>query len=55
MITSIDVSQEIVAINIYEASKSSLKYHRKHVLRLLQLYGDQALRLKSMHSVLSHP
>ena len=43
MITSIDVSQEIVAMNTLKALKSSLKHHRKHVLRLLQLYGDQIL------------
>ena len=43
MITSIDVSQEIFAIDILKALKSSLKHHRKHVLRPLQLYGDQAL------------
>ena len=45
MITSIDVSQEIFAMDILKALKSYLKQHRKHVLRLLQLYGDQALTL----------
>ena len=39
MITSIDISQEIFATDILEALKPSLKHHRKHVLRLLQLYG----------------
>ena len=43
MITSIDVSQEIAAMDILKALKSSLKHHPKPVLRLLQLYGDQAL------------
>ena len=42
MITSIDVSQKIVTMNILKALKSSLKHYRKQVLRLLQLYGDQA-------------
>ena len=44
MITSIDVSQEIFAMDVLKGLKSSLKHHRKHVLRLLQLYGDQALK-----------
>ena len=48
MITSIDVSQEIFAMDILKALKSALKHHRKHVLRLLQLYGDQALALATM-------
>ena len=42
MITSIDVSQEIAAMDILKALKSSLKHHPKPVLRLLQLYGDHA-------------
>ena len=42
MITSIDVSQEIFAMDTLKALKSSLKHRRKHVLRPLQLYGDQA-------------
>ena len=42
MITMIDVSQEIFAMDILTALKSSLKRQRKHVLRLLQLCGDQA-------------
>ena len=42
MITSIDVSQEIFAMDIFKALKSSLKHYRKLVLQLLQLYGDQA-------------
>ena len=45
MITSIDVSQEIFAMDIMKVLKSSLKHHRKQVLRLLQLYGDQALSM----------
>ena len=40
---SIDVSQEIFTMDILKALKSYLKHHRKHVLRLLQIYGDQAL------------
>ena len=42
MITGIDLSQEIFAIDMLRALKSSLKHRRKHVLRSLQLYGDQA-------------
>ena len=41
MIVNIDVSQEIFAIDMLRALKSSLKHRRKHVLRPLQLYGDQ--------------
>ena len=43
MITGIDLSQEIFAIDLLRILKSSLKHRRKHVLRSLQLYGDQAL------------
>ena len=43
MITSIDPSQEILAIDVLKTLKSSLKHRRKHILQLLQLYGDQAL------------
>ena len=43
MITTIDLSQEILAIDVLTALKSSLKHRRKHILRLLRLYGDQAL------------
>ena len=43
MITGIDLSQEIFAGNVLRTLKSSLKHRRKHVLRSLQLYGDQAL------------
>ena len=42
MIVNIDLSQEIFAIGMLRALKSSLKHRRKHVLRPLQLYGDQA-------------
>ena len=38
----IDLSQEILAISGLTALKASLKHRRKHVLRLLQLFGDQA-------------
>ena len=44
MIVSIDLSQEIFSIDMLRVLKSSLKHRRKHVLRSLQLYGDQALR-----------
>ena len=43
MVTIFDISQEIFSINMLTALKSSLKHRRKHVLRPLQLYGDQAL------------
>ena len=43
MVTSFDISQEIFSIDMLTALKSSLKHRRKHVLRSLQLYGDQAL------------
>ena len=44
MITSnsIHISQEIFAIDVLTALKSSLEQGRKHVLGLLRLYGDQA-------------
>ena len=40
MITSFDILQETFSIDILTALRSSL---RKHVLRSLQLYGDQDL------------
>ena len=43
MIPGIHISPEIFANDILTALKSSLEHDRKHVLRLLQLYGDQAL------------
>ena len=43
VIVNIDLSQEIFAIDMSRALKSSLKHRRKNVLRPLQLYGDQAL------------
>ena len=43
MIASFDTSQETFSVDILTALKSSLKHRRKHVLRSLQLYGDQAL------------
>ena len=39
---SIDLSPEIFVIDIMTALRSSLKHRRKHVLRSLRLYGDQA-------------
>ena len=44
MTTGIDLSQELFAVNMLRTLKSSLKHRRKHVLRSLQLYGDQALK-----------
>ena len=43
MVTRFDISQEIFSIDTLTALKSSLKHRPKHVLRSLQLYGDQAL------------
>ena len=43
MIAGIHTSQEIFAINVLTALKSSLEQRWKHVLRLLRLYGDRAL------------
>ena len=43
LIAGIHISQELFAIDMLTALKSSLKHDRKHVLRLLQLYEDQAL------------
>ena len=43
MITGIHISQEIFAIDVLTALKSSLEQRRHHVLRLLRLYEDQAL------------
>ena len=37
----IHISQEIFAIHVLTALKPSLEQRRKHVLGLLQLYGDQ--------------
>ena len=45
MIAGIHILQEIFAIDVLMALKPSLKHDRKHVLRLLRLYGDQALQL----------
>ena len=42
MIVNIDLSQEIFAIDMLRALKSSLKHRRKPVLQPLQPYGDQA-------------
>ena len=48
MITGIDLSQEIFVIDMLRALKSSLEHRRKHVLRSLQLYGDQALEFLNL-------
>ena len=42
MISGVHISQEIFAIDMLAALKSSLEHGRKHDLRLLQVYGDQA-------------
>ena len=39
---SFDSSQQMFSIDLLRALKSSLKHRRKHVLRPLQLYGNQA-------------
>ena len=43
MMAGIYISQQIFAIDLLRALKSSLEQRTKHVLRLLQLYGDQAV------------
>ena len=43
MIAGIHILQEIFANNIVTTLKPSLEHDRKYVLRLLRLYGDQAL------------
>ena len=43
LVVGIHISQEILVINVLTALKSSLEQRQKHVLQLLQLYGDQAL------------
>ena len=42
MTAGINISQEIFANYVLTVLKSFLKHRRKHVLRLLRLYGDQA-------------
>ena len=51
MIASIHISEEIFAIDVLTSLKSSLEQKfkilfRKRVLRLLRLYGDQALKIE---------
>ena len=48
MVTSSDILQKIFSIDMLTALKSSLKHCRKHALGPLQLYGDQALKLKGV-------
>ena len=45
MITSNDLSQETHATDMLTAIRSSLNHSRRHALRLLRLYGDQALEV----------
>ena len=42
MIKGVHISQEMFANDILTALKPSLEHGRKHVLRMLRLYGDQA-------------
>ena len=51
MIISIDLSQEVFAIDMLRALKSYLKHRCKHVLRPLQLYGDQALAMFTLYRI----
>ena len=44
IVAGIRISHDIFAIDVLTALKSSLEQGRKHVLRLLGLQGDQALR-----------
>ena len=46
IIAGIHISQEIFEIDVLTALKSYLEHRRKHVLRLLRRYGDQALVVK---------
>ena len=55
MIAGIHISQEIFANNILTALKPSLEHNRKHILRLLRLYGEQALKLGIHISVTAKP
>ena len=48
MIISIDFLQEIFAIDILTALKSSLKHRCKRILQLLRPSGDQALKNSSL-------
>ena len=43
MMISIDLSQEILAIDVFTALEFSLEQRCKDILRSVQLYGDQAL------------
>ena len=43
VITGTHISQDVFATNMLTALKPSLKHDRKHVLRLLQPYGDKTL------------
>ena len=43
MITGVDISQEIFSIDMLTVLKSTLKHHRKHVLRSFQLHPRQPL------------
>ena len=47
MMVGIHISQKIFEIDVLAALKFSLEQRWKHVLRLLQLYGDQALGVRT--------
>ena len=49
------LTKKIFAIDMLRALKSSLKHRRKHVLRSLQLYGDQALSNRTIMHQLAFP
>ena len=48
--TAYSLYRVILAIGVLTALKSSLEQRLKHVLRLLRLYGDQALDAKGKSS-----
>ena len=51
---SIHISQEMFAIDVLTALKSSLEQRRKHVLGLLRLHGDQAHQLNKICLIFNH-
>ena len=52
MIVGFHISQQILAIDLLTALKSSLEQRREHVLQLLRLYEDQALKYTRVLAVL---
>ena len=47
MTLSIDLSQELLAIDMLTDLKSCLEHNRKYVLRSLQLYGENLIFVPS--------